>query len=57
MQLMKLLEFDDPSIMVSNRDAYFDTDYEFSTETGLQVAFAITAYDSNQNPIEEPEYG
>ena len=47
MQLMKLLEFDDPSIMVSNRDAYFDTDYEFNTETGLQIAFAITAYDSN----------
>ena len=26
-QFMKLIEFGDPSIMVSTRDAYFDTDY------------------------------
>ena len=26
-QFLKLIEFDDPSIMVSTRDAYFDTDY------------------------------
>ena len=26
-QLVKLLEFEDASIMVSTRDAYFDTDY------------------------------
>ena len=35
MQLMKLMEFGDPSIMVSSRDAYFDTDYELNTDTGL----------------------
>ena len=23
----------------------------------MQVAFAITAYDSNQDPIEDPRYG
>ena len=34
-QLMKLLEFGDPSIMVSTRDAYFDTDQEFTTDSGL----------------------
>ena len=43
--------------MVSTRDAYFDTDYEFNTDSGLQIAFAITAYDSNREPIEQPEYG
>ena len=26
-QFLKLMEFGDPSIMVSTRDAYFDTDY------------------------------
>ena len=57
MQLMKLLEFGDPSIMVSTRDAYFDTDHEFTTDAGLQIAFAITAYDANREPIDQPEYG
>ena len=32
---MKLLEFGDPSIMVSTRDAYFDTDHEFNSDKGL----------------------
>ena len=32
MQFMKLMEFGDPSIMVSTRDAYFDTDYELNTD-------------------------
>ena len=54
---MKLSEFDDPSIMVSTRDAYFDTDYEFKTDAGFQIAFALTPYDSNPNPVEQPEYG
>ena len=43
--------------MVSMRDAYFDTDHELTTDEGLQIAFGITAYDDNQNPIEDPEYG
>ena len=34
-QFLKLMEFGDPSIMVSTRDAYFDTDYEFTTEAGF----------------------
>ena len=33
--LMKLMEFGDPSIMVSTRDTYFDTDYEFTSDDGL----------------------
>ena len=42
--------------MVSTREAYFDTDYKFE-DVGNQVAFAITAYDSERNPIVQPEYG
>ena len=55
-KLTQLVEFKDPSIMVSTREAYFDTDYKFE-DVGNQVAFAITAYDSERNPIVQPEYG
>ena len=43
--------------MVSTRDAHFDQTYEFTQESGMEVAYAITAYDSNQEPIEDPRYG
>ena len=33
--------------MVSLRDSYFDTDYEFTTDDGLMMAFALTYYDDN----------
>ena len=41
--------------MISSRDAYFDSDFEFSED--LMYAFGITAYDSNREPIEDPSYG
>ncbi len=41
--------------MVSQRDAYFDSNYEVDEQ--LQYAFGITAYDSNREPIEDPSYG
>ena len=43
--------------MVSTRDAYFSSDYEFNTQHGFQVAFALTNYDDNQNPIDDKTYG
>ena len=42
--------------MVSTREHYFDTDHQF-IDPGNQVAFAITAYDTNRNPLDMPEYG
>ena len=53
---MKLIEYGDPSIMVSTRDAYFDTDYRFDSKD-FKLAFALTAYDADQNPLNKPEYG
>ena len=44
-QYLQLHNFIDPSIMVSQRDAFYTTDHEFSSDEGLQVAFALTAYD------------
>ena len=43
--------------MVSTRDAFFDTDHELTSDEGLQIAFGLTAFDDNRNPIEDPEYG
>ena len=43
--------------MVSSRDSFFGSDFEFSTSNGLMVAFGLTAYDSNQEPIEDQSYG
>ena len=55
MQSIKLFTFDETSIMVSKREAYFDSDYVYSD--GLAFAFAITAYDGNPEPIEDPTIG
>ncbi len=43
--------------MVSERDNYFDTDFEMTTQDGLMLAFGITAYDENYDLIDEPDYG
>ena len=39
--------------MVSERLSYYDTNHEFSTDDGLVIAFGVTAYDSNAEPIED----
>ena len=43
--------------MVSVRDSFYDTDFEFSSDEGLMIAAGLTAYDDNQEPIEDPSYG
>ena len=55
MQSIKLINFDETDIMVSSREAYFDSDYVYSE--GLTFAFALTAYDGNDEPIEDPSIG
>ena len=40
------------------RDAYFTSDYIMSTEThGLKFAFALTAYDTATEFVDESDYG
>ena len=41
--------------MISNREAYFDMDYKFSK--GMAFAYGLTAYDDNEEPIEDPSIG
>ena len=43
--------------MVSQRDSFFDTDFEFDTNNGLMIAFGLTAYDDNLESIEDSDYG
>ncbi len=57
MQFIKLIEFGDNTIMVSERDNFFDSDFAFTTDDGLMLAFGLTAYDDNYDMIDEPDYG
>ena len=44
--------------MQSVRDAHFNTDETISTEKDqFNIAFAITAYDDNREPIDDYRYG
>ena len=57
-QLIKLIYFKNNTIMVSTQDSFFGPEYEFSTQNdGLMLAFALTNYENDQEPIEEEQYG
>ena len=43
--------------MVSQRDNFFPTDFEFKTDDGLMLAFGLTAYDDDYESIEDATYG
>ena len=55
LQAVKLITFDETDIMISERDSFFDADYIY--KKNLWYAFGITAYDSNQEAIEDPSIG
>ena len=55
MQSIKLLSFDETDIMVSQRNAYYETDFVYSN--GLAFAFGLTQYDSDPESIEDPSIG
>ena len=57
LQYMRLVGFGEPQIMLSVRDSFYDTDFEFTSNDGLMIAFGLTHYDSNPEPIEDPTYG
>ena len=55
LQAMKLFTFGDTDIMESSRDTFFSDEFIFSQN--MWFAFAITAYDSNPESIEDPSIG
>ena len=56
-QIAKLVSFGENTVMVSPRDNYFDSNFEFTTNDGLMLAFALTEFDENSDVIEDPDYG
>ena len=55
MQSIKLLTFDETDVMLSSRQAFFNSTFVYSEN--LMYAFGITAYDSNPEPIEDASIG
>ena len=55
--MAKLVSYGENTVMVSPRDNFFDTNFEFTTNDGLMLAFALTGFDDNFDVIEDPAYG
>ena len=55
MQLIKLVSYGDVDVLFSSKDSHFNSSYEF--DGGLQVAFAVSAYDAERESIEDPSIG
>ena len=47
----------DNDIMQSTQDGFFDTDYVFDFEQGLNVAIAFTDYSNDMEPILKESFG
>ena len=56
-QYQRLVGFEEPQTMFSVLDSYYTTDHEFTTDDGLMIAFGLSAYDNNPEPIDDPTYG
>ena len=57
MKLGKVVNFGDSTIIKSTEDSFFDADFKWNATSGMSFAFGITAYDGNQEPIDDPDYG
>ena len=57
MKLGKVVGWGDSAVVESREDSYFNSSFVWSSDEGMQFAFGITAYDGNQEPIDDPDYG
>ena len=57
MKLNKVIKYGDSDVNESRVDAYFNSSFVWSSEDGMQFAYGITAYDAEQEPIDDPDYG
>ena len=58
LQYQRLIFYGEPQIMRNVLLSHYSTDDEFTTEDdGIMIAFGLTAYDSNREPIDDPTYG
>ena len=57
-KMVQLTTFDDYKTQIRVEEHYFNPDHKFSmSDQQFQVAAAITAYDGDPEPIEDPSYG
>lgn len=52
-----LVNRQDFNIKQYTRENFYDSSFSFSQIDGFQVAAAVTSFDGNPNPIEDPTYG
>ena len=52
-----LIEYNDFKLLKFEKENFYDMREPFTSNEGLMVAAAITGYDSNKIPIEDPEVG
>ena len=52
-----MVDYDDTSIMISEREYYYTDDDSFSASMDFRIAFGLTKYDGDPNSIEDPDYG
>ena len=56
MKSIELITYDETDIMVSQRDAYFNSSYVLDNDK-MWYAFGLSAYDSDPESIEDESYG
>ena len=57
LKAMLVVGFGDTLTYRSVEDSYFNSSHVVTSDQGLKFAFGITAYDSNQEVIEDLDYG
>ena len=56
-KLNVLIERSEYDVVVESFEYNFDQNNQFGLDDGFAIAAAITAYDSNENPIEDERIG
>ena len=56
-KLLKVIKYENTSIIESKADSFFDDDKIISSDDGIQFAFGIVPFGSKEGPIDDPDYG
>ena len=53
----RVFGFGDTKIIESHQESYLNDTFIISSDQGLNFAYGLTAYDENQEIVEDPSYG
>ena len=56
-KITNLIDYDDFKLLKFEKENFYDMKEPFTSKEGLMIAAAISGYDSERNPIEDPEVG